>query len=59
MSHLLGEKRFTRIGGMLYQETSRNVFDENAEQCETRLDKEYKHGGFPFFFKAYIEVLLD
>jgi hypothetical protein len=53
MSHLLGEKRFIRIGGMLYQETARNVFDENAEQRDTRLSKEYKHRGFRFAFKAY------
>lgn len=59
MGYLLGEERFTRIGGMLYEETTRKVFDENAEEREARLDKEYRYGGFRFFFEAYIDILLD
>ncbi|KAL4928014.1 flavin-containing monooxygenase [Aspergillus undulatus] len=59
LKYQLGEKRFTTVGGFLYEETTRQVMDDTPEEREARLSEVYKEGGFKIFFCAYINVLGD
>ncbi|UKZ55864.1 hypothetical protein TrVGV298_009688 [Trichoderma virens] len=57
LPYLLGEFRFTTVGGFLFEETSRCVMDDTPEQQEAVLQEMYDYGGFRVFFQGYIDVL--
>ena len=59
LKYQLSEKRFTTVGGFLYDETTRRVMDDTPEEREARLEKDYQAGGFRMFFCSYIDVLGD
>lgn len=59
LKYQLGEKRFTTVGGFLYDETTRQVMDDTPEEREARLSEDYRIGGFRIFFCSYINVLGD
>jgi len=48
--YILGEKRYTTIGGFIFPETTRKVFDDTPEEREARLDRDYQDGGYRVFF---------
>ncbi|KAF4993393.1 hypothetical protein FGRMN_6522 [Fusarium graminum] len=59
LKYQLGEKRFTTVGGFLYEETTRQIMDDTPEERESRLTYDYSVGGFRIFFVSYINVLGD
>ncbi|KAI1135160.1 hypothetical protein F5Y05DRAFT_183751 [Hypoxylon sp. FL0543] len=59
LEYQLGTKRFTTVGGFLYEETERVLADDTPEEREVRLEEAYKIGGYYLFFCAYINVLGD
>lgn len=59
LPYLLGEKRYTTVGGFVLDETSRKVFDDTPEKREARLEQDYRDGGYRMFFCSYIDILMS
>jgi cation diffusion facilitator CzcD-associated flavoprotein CzcO len=59
LEHTLEKLRYTKVGGFAFDETTRKVFDDTAEERNARLEEFYQGGGYRVFFSGYIDILLD
>ncbi|CAG8977789.1 hypothetical protein HYALB_00010874 [Hymenoscyphus albidus] len=57
LKYWLGEKRFTNVGGWLYDLTTRGVMDDTPEEREARLEADYREGGLKWCFCSYNNIL--
>lgn len=59
MEYTLEKLRYTKVRGFAFDETTRKVFDNTAEERNARLEEFYQGGGYRVFFSGYSHIMLD
>lgn len=59
MEYTLEKLRYKKVGGFAFDETTRKVFDNTAEERNARLEEFYQGGGYRVFFSGYSHIMLD